>query len=146
MQISLTRSSVMATSAQHVFTSAYFSLTHSHGCTYSPYIKQNCKLTGNACKCPHYVFKTPQFECSSGVLQGIYLFYRGVSLCISTQGTITLVCEHHSLLSDPQLGSHHARAASLSAVREANTGQRKRGVISDMWLSEEICTSPATVL
>lgn len=49
-----------------------------------------------------------------------------------------------SIMSDLQQGSHHAFTASLLAAREANTGQRKQGVISAMWLSEEIYTSKAT--
>ena len=67
-----------------------------------------------------------QFECSSGTLQGIYLFYWGFLLCNPTQGTIALVCEYHSLLSDLQPGSHHALTTSLSAAGEANTGQRRQ--------------------
>lgn len=126
----------MATSVQHVFTS----VSHTHMVTSC--MKCNCKLKrkGNACNCPHYVIKIPQFECSSGIFQGIYLFYWGFSFYIS----ITLVCEYHSLLSDLQPGSHHALTASLLAAQEANTGQMKQGVISAMWLSEEIYTSKAT--
>lgn len=77
----------MATSVQHVL-----SLTRSHGYRFSSCMKSNCKLIGSACDWPHYVIKFTVFECSSGILQGIYLFYWGFSLCNPTQGTITLVC------------------------------------------------------
>lgn len=127
----------------HLCVQIYFSLAHSHTYCYS-YIKWNCKLIGNGCSWPHYVIKFIDLEGSSGVLQGIYLFYWGLSLYSPTQGTITLVCEYHSLLSDSQQGSHHCFTTALSAAWEANTGQRKQGAIPRMTLSEETYTCKAT--
>ena len=59
------------------------------------------------------------------------------------QGTITLVCEFHSLLSDIQPGSHYALTESLSAAEKADAGQWKQRVISRLWISEEIYVTKA---
>lgn len=71
IQISLTRSWVMAASVQHVFTS----VSHTHMVLLFILHKVKLQIKGNGCNCPHYVIKIPQFEHSSDFLQGIYLFY-----------------------------------------------------------------------
>lgn len=126
------RCSVMATSVRRVLTP----LQHPEPCCYCLLheVKPQ-KLMENACNWPHYVIRFTPSECSSWCSPGPSICFIAAPLSSRrhAEGTITLLCESRSLLSDLQPGE-----PSRLRRRGERQGPEKPDVISRLWLSEEM--------